>query len=70
MKAKKCGFAFAEQVIDDVPITEHDVPVEMLVTDEEVLYFGKGKPAGSAGSPQAEVKTKKTPTSKQGPSKG
>jgi 5-formyltetrahydrofolate cyclo-ligase len=39
LKAPKCGFAFAEQVIESVPITDHDIPVDFLVTDEEVLYF-------------------------------
>jgi 5-formyltetrahydrofolate cyclo-ligase len=48
LKAAKCGFAFAEQVIETVPVTEHDVPVNMLVTDEEVLYFGKDKKAAGA----------------------
>jgi 5-formyltetrahydrofolate cyclo-ligase len=45
LKAAKCGFAFAEQVKEAVPVTEHDVPVDMLVSDEEVLYFGKDKQA-------------------------
>ena len=53
LKAMKCGFAFAEQVMEAVPVTEHDVPVDMLVSDEEVLYFGKKKPT-------AGVKIKKT----------
>ena len=38
-KAKKCGFAFDEQVLDSVPITETDVPMDLLVTDKKVLYF-------------------------------
>ena len=63
LKAAKCGFAFAEQVIETVPVTEHDVPVDMLVSDEEVLYFGKEKPV-------AGVKVKKAGMSRQGPSKG
>jgi 5-formyltetrahydrofolate cyclo-ligase len=58
LKAPKCGFAFSEQVIETVPVTEHDVPVDMLVTDEEVLYFGKDKPASG-------VKAKKTKMSRQ-----
>jgi 5-formyltetrahydrofolate cyclo-ligase len=58
LKAPKCGFAFSEQVIETVPVTEHDVRVDMLVTDEEVLYFGKDKPASG-------VKVKKTRVSKQ-----
>ena len=53
LKAVKCGFAFAEQVKETVPVMEHDVPVDMLVTDEEVLYFGKDKPASG-------TKTKRT----------
>ncbi len=38
-KASKCGFAFAEQVVDEIPVTDEDVPVDFLVTDEEVIYF-------------------------------
>ena len=39
LKAPKCGFAFAEQMIDSVPVTEHDKPVDFLVTDKEIMYF-------------------------------
>lgn len=39
LKATKCGFAFAEQRIESVPVTPTDVPVDFLVTDEEVIYF-------------------------------
>ncbi|MHC4499652.1 MAG: hypothetical protein ACYS21_11135 [Planctomycetota bacterium] len=39
MRAIKCGFAFAEQHIESVPVTPTDVPVDFLVTDEEVIYF-------------------------------
>jgi len=39
LKAVKCGFAFTEQRIDSVPVTDHDQPVDFLVTDEEVIYF-------------------------------
>lgn len=39
LKATRCGFAFAEQVIDSIPVTEHDQPVDSLVTDEGILYF-------------------------------
>lgn len=38
-KASKCGFAFTEQVVDSVPVTSTDVPIDFLVTDEEVMYF-------------------------------
>ena len=44
LKAVRCGLAFAEQVIDDVPITERDVPMDMLVTDEVVIYFNSDRP--------------------------
>ncbi len=36
--ASRCGLAFAEQVLESVPTTESDEPVEFLVTDEEVVY--------------------------------
>jgi len=39
LKASKCGFAFAEQVIDSIPATSTDVSIDFLVTDEEVMYF-------------------------------
>jgi 5-formyltetrahydrofolate cyclo-ligase len=39
LKAARCGFAFAEQLIDSVPVVERDEPVDFLVTDKEVLYF-------------------------------
>jgi 5-formyltetrahydrofolate cyclo-ligase len=38
-KASKCGFAFTEQVVDSIPVTSRDVPVDFLVTDEEIMYF-------------------------------
>jgi 5-formyltetrahydrofolate cyclo-ligase len=39
LKALKCGFAFSEQMVESVPATEHDVPVDFLVTDDQVFYF-------------------------------
>jgi len=39
LKAPRCGFAFAEQVVDSIPVTERDEPVDFLVTDEEIIYF-------------------------------
>src|SRR4030042_1888251 len=38
-KASKCGFAFTEQVVDSIPVDSTDVPVDFLVTDEEIIYF-------------------------------
>jgi len=41
--ATKCGFAFAEQLIDSVPVHDHDKLMDLLVTDEEVIYFNNGE---------------------------
>jgi 5-formyltetrahydrofolate cyclo-ligase len=41
LRAVRCGFAFEEQVLDSVPMVEHDIRIDMLVTDDEVLYFNK-----------------------------
>ena len=43
LRALKCGFAFAEQVMDSIPVTEHDLPVDMLVTDEGIMLFDNVK---------------------------
>ena len=37
LKAIRCGLGFDEQVVDDVPVVEHDKPVDFLVTDKEVV---------------------------------
>ncbi len=37
LRACRCGLAFAEQVMEVIPTTESDEPVEWLVTDEEVV---------------------------------
>lgn len=39
LKAPRCGFAFAEQMVDSIPAAEHDKPVDFLVTDKEIMYF-------------------------------
>ena len=33
------GIAFEEQVVDKVPVHDHDIPVDMLVTDEKIMRF-------------------------------
>jgi 5-formyltetrahydrofolate cyclo-ligase len=43
LSAPRCGFAFSEQLIDSIPVAEHDVPVDFLVTDEGVIYFHEWK---------------------------
>lgn len=37
LTASRCGLAFAEQVVDSIPVTESDEPVDFLVTDEGVI---------------------------------
>jgi len=52
LKACRCGFAFEEQVVDWIPVTDSDQPIDLLVTDEEVIYFGtpqSGDPSHSKG---------------------
>lgn len=39
LKACRCAFAFSEQIIDSVPVTDHDQPMDMLITDAEILHF-------------------------------
>ena len=34
-----CGLAFSEQVIDDLPVLDHDVPLSMLATDQGLRRF-------------------------------
>ena len=29
-----CGLAFNEQIVDDLPVLDHDVPLSMLATDQ------------------------------------
>ena len=41
LRAIKCGLSFEEQIISSVPVAEHDIRMDMLVTDDEVLYFSK-----------------------------
>ncbi len=43
LKAFKCGFVYAEQVIDFIPVNEYDRPVDSLVTDNGVMFFNHKK---------------------------
>ncbi len=47
LKASRCGFAFAEQVADSIPVTARDESVDFLVTDEEITYFKGPRKAGT-----------------------
>jgi len=49
LKAAKCGFAFAEQRLDSIPVMEHDERVDFLVTDEEIIYFDSDRMVGKEG---------------------
>jgi 5-formyltetrahydrofolate cyclo-ligase len=41
LKAARCGLALAEQVVETVPTVDHDQPIDLLVTDEEIVHFGQ-----------------------------
>jgi 5-formyltetrahydrofolate cyclo-ligase len=43
--ASRCGLAFAEQVVDSIPTTDSDEPVDLVVTDEEVIRCKRRKGA-------------------------
>ncbi len=43
LKAFKCGFVYAEQVVDFIPVNEYDRPVDSLVTDNGVMFFNHKK---------------------------
>jgi 5-formyltetrahydrofolate cyclo-ligase len=43
--AFRCGLAFAEQVLDSIPVTDSDEPVHSVVTDEEVICCDERKGA-------------------------
>src|SRR4051812_807634 len=34
-----CGLAFSEQIVDDLPVLDHDVPLSMLATDQGLRRF-------------------------------
>ena len=43
LKAIRCGLALAEQLVDAVPVIGHDVPVNLLVTDKEIVHCNNVK---------------------------
>lgn len=45
LTASRCGFAFIEQVVDSIPVTENDQPVHFLVTDEGIIGCDQQKGA-------------------------
>lgn len=51
VKAATCGLGFCEQTFDELPTAKHDHPVDILVTDKEVIRFNQTA-AGKAGLPE------------------
>ncbi len=47
LKASRCGFGFAEQLVETIPVAEHDEPVDILVTEKEIIYFNGAREAGT-----------------------
>ena len=43
LKACRCGFAYAEQIVETVPATVHDQTMDMVVTDDEIIRFNDRK---------------------------
>ncbi len=48
MRAATCALAFGEQLLDDVPASETDWPMDIVVTDHEVI---RPEPGGGVGRP-------------------
>jgi len=38
LQARRCGFAFSEQIVDRIPVTETDQGVDCFVTDAQLRY--------------------------------
>ncbi|MFW6133841.1 MAG: 5-formyltetrahydrofolate cyclo-ligase [Planctomycetota bacterium] len=52
VRAVACGLAFAEQVVESVPVHASDYPVDILVTDTEVMTFPARVERAPAEEPQ------------------
>ena len=46
LKATRCGFGFAEQLVETIPVAEHDKPVDILVTEKEIIYIKESREEG------------------------
>ena len=42
LRAVRCGLAFHEQLVEEVPAEQHDASIDLLVTDAGVLRFSQG----------------------------
>jgi 5-formyltetrahydrofolate cyclo-ligase len=47
-RATTCGVVFSEQLCNEVPAESHDVPVDLVVTDREILRFDSASACGRA----------------------
>jgi 5-formyltetrahydrofolate cyclo-ligase len=39
LRAGRCGLCYADQIVDVIPVSGTDLPVDWLVTDEQVFYI-------------------------------
>ena len=46
LKASRCGFGFEEQLVEKIPVAEHDEPVDIVVTEKEIIYIKESREAG------------------------
>ncbi|MBC8470569.1 MAG: 5-formyltetrahydrofolate cyclo-ligase [Planctomycetes bacterium] len=46
LKASRCGFGFTEQLVEKIPVEEHDEPVDIVVTEKEIIYIKDSREAG------------------------
>lgn len=42
LRALRCGLCLDEQLVDSIPATDQDQPVQMIVTDRQVVRIQKG----------------------------
>jgi len=46
LRAAVCALAFECQIVDAVPVGEHDWPLQLIFTEERVIRNEKGEPSG------------------------
>lgn len=42
-QACRVGLAFSQQLVDRIPVLSHDIPLDMLVTEKEVLVWPRSE---------------------------
>ena len=40
-KCLKIGLCFSEQIVDKIPVDSHDIPVDIIITDKEIIRIEK-----------------------------